>query len=405
MRVRISIASLLALVACGEQFDTPSFVVKMRLLAIRAEAPEIAPPVRGDDGAPLEPQPEGRAPDRSALTTLVADPLQLEDPEREVTVVYLGCTPEPGNVEASLCSLIETYADPTQLPALLSGGGGCEDGGGGAAMPPIGEGVIGAINFAGIESCDHARGCRPAEVTVGELPLTLPSPAYVLPEGFDLDSLPAGHAQRTLGVQVTMIAIAVAATPQELVEGADPADTCAFVTKVSDNLARLLEERDRLTAIKRLQVRGPDNADAINVNPEIPGMRAGGAVLPAELAEPAPAEARFRRGQEVKLLPLLPSGPDGKPLSSDDLYQPFTRYDGEGKPFRGEREEWVWSWFTTGGAFERDRTRSADQEQVWFTTGEDDDLEVPAGGRVFLYGVVRDARGGIAWVRREVRVE
>ena len=405
MRVRLSIASLVALAACGEPFDPPSRVDKLRLLAIRAEAPEIAPPVRGEDGAPLDPQPEGHAPDRTALTALVADPLQLADPAREVTVVYLGCTPEPGSVEANLCSLIETYADPTQLAALLSAGGGSCAGGGGSGMGPIGEGVIGGVNFAGVESCDHELGCRQAEVTVGGLPLALPTPTYVLPAAFELDALPAGHPQRTLGVQVTMIAIAVAASPQELVEGADPADDCAFVTKVSDNLARLLEERERLTAIKRVQVRGPDNDDEVNVNPEIAGIRAAGAVLPAELPDPPPAEAIFRRGQEVKLLPLLPAGPDGQPLSSDRLYQPFTRYDGEGKPFRDEREAWVWSWFTTGGAFERERTRAADQEQVWFTTGEDDDLAVPADGRVFLYGVVRDARGGIAWVRREVRVE
>jgi len=56
------------------------------------------------------------------------------------------------------------------------------------------------------------------------------------------------------------------------------------------------------------------------------------------------------------------------------------------------------------GAMERERTRDPGREQVWTTPGGDD-RPVPRDGRVFLYAVVRDARGGMDWVRREVRVE
>lgn len=384
--------ALVSLAGCGEEFAPASYVDKLRLLAIRAEAPEIAPA-------------GGGAPDRTTLTSLVADPDQLEDPEREVTVVYLACTPEPGSLEAGLCTLVETYADPAQLPALLNEGGGACGGGGAPAPGEFGEGVVGGITFAGLEACDQELGCRPAEVDLGGAAVTLPAPTYVLPASFSLADLPADHPQRTTGVQVVVIAIVVQASPQELVEGADPADSCAFADQVSANLARLLEERERLTALKRLQVRGPDVTDPVNVNPEIPGVLANGAVLAPELAEPVPDTARFRTGQKVSLLPQLPLGDDGKPLSDDVLYQPYTRYDSEGAFFRSEREAWLWSWFTTGGEFEDERTRDADEAQEWTAPGVDKDFPVPESRRVFLYSVVRDARGGIAWAKREVRID
>lgn len=403
----LSAVLAVSLAGCGEQFKPASYVDKLRLLAIRAEAPEIAPLARGTDGTPLEPQPDGRAPDRTAFTSLVADPQQLGDPAREAVVVYLACTPEPGNLDAGLCNLVETYADPAQLPALLAEGGGtCGGGGGGTGAPAeFGEGLIGGITFAGLEACDHEQGCRPAEVSVDGAAVALPPPTYVLPASFTLDALPAGHPQRTLGVQVVVIAIVVSATPDELVEGADPTDDCAFADRVSSNLARLLESRERLTAIKRVQVRGPDVTDPVNVNPEIPGFAANGTVLPLELPDPVPAEARFRPGQVSTLLPQLPTGDDGQPLPADALYQPFTRYDADGAFFRNERESWLWSWFATGGEFEKERTRAPDQAQEWTAPGADPDFPVPESRRVFLYSVVRDARGGIAWAKREVRID
>ena len=87
------------------------------------------------------------------------------------------------------------------------------------------------------------------------------------------------------------------------------------------------------------------------------------------------------------------------------LYQPFTRYDADGAFFREEREAWLWSWFTTAGEFDGDRTRAHDDPQEWTAPGTDADFPVPESGRVFLYSVVRDARGGIAWAKREVRID
>ncbi|WP_373047411.1 hypothetical protein [Vulgatibacter sp.] len=404
-RLPTLLAAALLLTACGEQFDPPSYVNKLRLLAIRADAPEIETPARGEDGTPLDPQPEGRAPDRTTITSLIADPLQIDDAAREAVVVYLACTPEPGSLEAGICSLVETYADPTQLPELLQQGGGACGGGGGTPPGVFGQGITGGISFAGFERCDQELGCRPVETTVGGTPVTFPAPTYVLPEDFDLEALPAGHPQRTNGVQVLTIAIAVVATPAELLDGADPADACAFADRVSANLGRLLESRERITAIKRVQVRGPDNGDEVNVNPVIEGFSANGTPLPAELAEPVQAEARFAPAKKAKLLPALPLGGDGQPLTDEAVYQPYTRYDAEGEFLREEREAWLWSWFTTGGQFEQDRTRALDEAQEWTAPGDDADYPVPAHRRVFLYSVVRDARGGIAWAKREVRID
>ena len=100
----------------------------------------------------------------------------------------------------------------------------------------------------------------------------------------------------------------------------------------------------------------------------------------------------------------MPADAEGKPIPTDVLFQRYTRYDAEGNAFRGEREAWVWSWFTTAGAFERERTRAFDQEQIWTAPG-DADHPLPESGRVFLYTVLRDARGGIDWIRREVRID
>lgn len=375
MRLRTLATMAFVLAGCGESFDPPSLVTDLRLLAVRAEPPEIAP-----GGATS-----------ARLGALVADPRHAAEP-REVSVVYLSCTPSPGSLEANVCGLIETYADPARLPELLAAGAlTCEPG---AEAP--GEEMGATLAFAGIEVCTHGDGCTPATVELGGVPVELPPPVYELPADFSFDGLPAGHRERTLGVQALTVAIAVAASPDELVKDADPTDLCAFSAKVAENLGELLDERDRVTAIKRVQVRGPDNQDPPNVNPSLPDILANGT--------PLADGTSLAREVEVRLRPGAPVDEEGKPLTGDALYQPFTRYDAEGKAFRGEREAWVWSWFTTAGSFERERTRALEKEQL-FTTPGDEDHPVPADGRVFLYVVVRDARGGMDWQVREVRIE
>ena len=61
-RPTIPFLALLALAACTPEFDPASRVEKLRVLAVQADPPEIAP-------APLSGTPA--APDRAALTSLV----------------------------------------------------------------------------------------------------------------------------------------------------------------------------------------------------------------------------------------------------------------------------------------------------------------------------------------------
>lgn len=386
-----ALAVATALVGCGEQFKPGSYVDKLRVLAIKAENPEIAP-VGNPDGFP----------DSTELTALVSDPKQLDDPAREATTLYLGCTPDPLSLEQNVCTALETLASPEILGQMLAAGDPSCSGGGAGGMGG-GEGGP-TIAFAGLERCTQEEGCGAATVDLGGGPTTLPAPLYALPEGFTLDTLPAGAPARTLGVQAVVLAITVQASPQELVEGADPADACAFSAKVGQNLAALMESREEITSVKRIQIRGPDAVDPLNVNPAIAGLTARGASLPMPLPDPVPAEASFGVGEKADLLPLLPVDGSGAPIPEEQLYQPYTRYDENGKKLQEDEEAWLWSWYSTAGELEDERTRGPQVPEKWTAPDGSKDYPLPASNRVFVYSVVRDARGGIDWAVREVRI-
>lgn len=372
----IGALAALALVGCGEEFPPASRIDGLRLLAIRAEEPELVPP------APGEP------PARTALNALVADPAQLDDPSRRVSVLYIGCTPSPGRVEAGICTALENLITPNRIGGILAAGG-CFEG-----APGHGDGGGETVRLVGFEACTQTEGCGPAEVEIGGVTTTLPEPVYEVPGEFRLDSLPPGHPQRTNGVQAAIVAVAVAATPQELVEGADPSDACRFSTGVGQNLSRLLEERERMTALKRVQLRGPDVSDPINVNPILPGITANGQRLDAPTA-------RVGTGARVDFLPVLPTDEQGQPIEP----QAFTRYDSEGKFLRVETESWLWSWYATGGEFEDLRTRTAEKAAQWTSPKGTKKDPIPGHRRVFVYSVMRDARGGIDWVVKEIQLD
>jgi hypothetical protein len=359
----------LFLAACGPEFDPPSQVNKLRLLALKAEPPEIA----GGAGA-------GALPDRTTLSTLVADPAQVADPAREATVLHLSCTPDPRDAEGLDCTAIGTLRDPAALAALLAAGSG--------AAPGVG--VVGGVSLAGVESCDGRGACVPAAVNG----VPLPAPSYAVPADLDLASLPPGHPARAAGVQVTILSVLVAASPDELF-GGDPAG-------VGGRLAALLEERENVVAVKRIVVRGPDAVDPPNVNPTVPGILAAGAPLPADPA----AAPTFAPKAEVRLLPRPPAIPLDEHGEPDDeaVYQVHTRLDRNGRPSGTMTEEWLYSWFATAGSLSHDRTR-ADDPCTWTAPDGSKDEPLPEGGRALVFLVVRDARGGIDWAVRELGVD
>lgn len=375
------------LVGCSSaSFDSPTKVQRLRLLALKAEPPEIAPAQSA--GAPPSASPS----DRAQLTSLVADPAQLSDPARRATVIYLACTPDPANPVLSPCDAMDEVTDPAGLATLAGAGSGACGGsgasGGAGAAAGLGLGAVGGVTFSGLESCDAA-GCIPAVLHPNPddpgASLALPGPSYAVPPELQLSQLPPGAPARVLGVQVAILALVLEASPDELFAGKD---LCAVLSGFPERLRQLLAERESATATKRILVRGPDATDEPNRNPSIAGIVLGGEVV----AESAGAAAPVAPGDKAKLTPLLPAG-------SEASFQSYSKYDASGALLETARESWAYSWFTTVGSFEKKHTKSAGEGAIWDVP---EDLAGSATARV--YAVVRDLRGGMDWAVREVLV-
>jgi hypothetical protein len=63
-------------------------------------------------------------------------------------------------------------------------------------------------------------------------------------------------------------------------------------------------------------------------------------------------------------------------------------------------EEWVYSWFATAGEIDKLHTREPTPDDWKIRDGD----ASGSGGRALVAAVVRDVRGGTAWVLREVTV-
>jgi hypothetical protein len=341
----LAAGAALALAGCNPDFDPASQVDGMRVLAVRAEPPEIGPtPAEGE----------------AALTALVLRPEWTADPARATTIVYVACTPTPGDPTPSPCVAFASLRDPAAVVAEAARAGctaGAPAGGARAA-------------FAGAEGCDRG-GCRPFEVGGA----TLPPPRLALPEGFGFDDLPRGAPERILGVEAAVLAFAIDAPPAELAAGADPA--CPL-GGVATRLAELWSARPHVLSLKRVQIRGPEAPDAPNRNPAIAGIAARGTALAAD----APSTID---GGTIDLAPLLPGGAAG-------LVDRYTELDTTGAPLEVKTEEWAFSWFSTAGELDETHTRD----------GELDEWQVGGGTTALVAAVVRDLRGGVAWQVREV---
>ncbi|HEY0838915.1 MAG TPA: hypothetical protein VGD74_01890, partial [Vulgatibacter sp.] len=378
LRAFFAIVSAVSLAGCGENFKPPSYVDGLRILAVRAEVPELAPSA-GTDGS---------LPSRTELEVLIADPAQLDDPDREVTALFFACTPDPLDPTGSGCSALANLRIDAKV-ARAAAAAMCAGGSGGGAASPM--------RFAGVASCVHGQPCSAVSLEVEGVPLQLPAPAYEIPDDTDLEILPSDHPARVRGIQAMISTVAVAASPAELLNGADASDPCAFATALGARLGDLLETRESVTAVKRVQIRGPDARDEPNVNPIVTGISARGEALPEDPGDPVGPEALIAAGAAAALLPLLPD--DGV-----DRIQRYTRLDATGAPVEVVDESWTWSWYASAGTIERLRTR-ATTEPAAFTapTGKKDD-PLPASKRIFVWTVVRDGRGGVDWVTRELRL-
>ncbi len=360
MNEKLVAAAALALAACTPEFDPASRIDGLRVLAVRADPPEIAP--APSSGTPV-------APDRASLTSFVVRGDFAANPTSETTVFYLACVPVPGDPTPSPCAALAGLRDPTVVLAEAAQAS-CGAGGGGGTPPPIA--------FAGIEVCG-AGGCGPAAIAAA----TLPTPEVAIPSGYGFDALPPGAAERIIGVEAAVLAFALDATPDELAAGMDEA--CPLGS-IASRVSQLWATREHVLATKRVQIRGPEAPDAPNRNPALDGIAAGG----TPLAVGPPSELP---GGTVQLTPVLPG-------DADALRETYTKLDAAGAAIETVREDWVYSWFSTAGELGELNTRETASDP-WIVSAADTAAD---GGRALVAAVLRDRRGGTAWSLREVVV-
>jgi hypothetical protein len=356
--VLLALAASLA-AGCAPDFTKPMQVVGLRVLAVKAEPPELAPPA------------DGSAPARATLGALVAHPDFATDGARRATVLHLGCTPSADLTVPSLCTAISELASPASLLGLADLTSAC-------TAPGLG--APGAITFSGLESCGQG-GCEPVVVRLDPADaasaVALPTPAYELPAALDLSTLPAGDPIRVLGLEAVDLALAIDAPPAELAPTTAVPDACHALGAMAARFSQEWGSHPNVTALKRIRVRGPDAVNAPNQNPALSGIALAGTPLPAPGATPAPVTP----GAKLDLLPLHPGDPDV-------LRETYVEVDAAGMPVRERKEEWTWAWFTSAGELEDPYTRAADEAAH---------LTAPSSGPAQVWLVLRDLRGGEAF--------
>jgi len=343
-------AAALALAACSPDFDPASKIDKLRVLAIKAEPPEIAPPSVDPD-----------LPHTAALTSLVLRADFDAEAALTTTIVHLACVPTPGDPAPSPCVLLAALRDPTVMLAEAAR----------ASCDPDAAGSAAGVAFAGVETC-VASTCGEA-VALG---LPLRRPEVAIRDGF---AFPPAGPERILGVEAIVLAFALDASPDELVAGAGT--TCPM-GDMAARFAELWSSREHVLSTKRIQIRGPDAPDAPNQNPVIAGIEAGS----ADLTDPDVVTTL--PGGTIALTPILDPGV---------LPEPYTKLDASGAVIERTTEDWVYSWFSTAGEIDELHTHgaTADDWTVYATA---------AGAPAVVVAVVRDLRGGVAWTVRKVNV-
>jgi hypothetical protein len=365
----IAPAALAALSACSPSFAGPEHVTGLRILAVQAEPPEIG--AAADGSGPSWPAPT------ASLRTLVGHPAMATDGAPHAVVLHLGCTPAPGDVAGTACTSMSELSQPADLLRFVVADDAC-------AAP--GRGTVNGITFSGLEACSRD-GCQPLSVLLDPADpgsaLALPSPAYLLPDGFTLAALPAGHTQRVLGLDVVDVALALEASPGDVAPPVAVPDACAALGAVLQRFGDEWPLRHNLAALKWLHVRGPDMpADSPpNQNPSLSGVSLAGAPLPAPGGTPAAVVA----GHAQDLLPVLPG-------DFEALRQTYQRFDTNARYVDTRQEDWTYSWFATAGDLDQSHT------YAWNVAN----ALTPGSGRAVIWLVVRDLRGGVAWTAGEV---
>jgi len=289
--------------ACGEEWRPGTYVGGMRVLAIRADPPELAP------GAVAR------------LSSVVVAPSAAQK-----TLIWLACDPDPSQLDQSECAKYATLEEAADLGDVSS-------------LP---EGVK-PLGF-GTEAVYQAPANLFAQVA-------------------------SDDPRRTRGVLTVVLMMAVAAplpaTPEELQ---------ALMEKVRSG------EIPSLLSIKRIRI---SEESVHNENPVLESVRLGDEVLTGSGARPT----KVRPGQ---LYTLVGNAAEGSAERFQQL-DPFGNLVEKDEPL-------LVSWFSTAGLFSVTRTPAGDDSQRFIVPQPFD--EPPAGGRVTLYAVLRDGRGGVDWLQR-----
>lgn len=185
-------------------------------------------------------------------------------------------------------------------------------------------------------------------------------PTYRAPEDA-ISRLPDGSRGRTTGVNATALLIVFDGPIDQLEDGAEPA----------------------VMALKSIRIVDRDDRP-LNRNPTIEEIRLDGAALP-------PNEASSATSGTLSL----------SALASDDSAESYVREQPDGTT-EEQREEMVFSWFTTAGRYDTLTDRSA--RTIGDATIE---LDLPPAaeasqGVAEIVVVLRDARGGADWARRTI---
>ncbi|RMG19639.1 MAG: hypothetical protein D6729_04665 [Deltaproteobacteria bacterium] len=204
------------------------------------------------------------------------------------------------------------------------------------------------------------------------LDLASPEAVYTPPrdaEGRPIDlmaELPAGDPRRRTGGSITVV---VLAAPLEELEAA-----------LLDPKAADLSSTETALALKRITL---SEQPRPNENPALRGLRSGGALLTPRSA------LSFPPGVDVTLRAEVTP-------ESLEHYERL-RPDGTNE----KRQETITvSWYSSAGRF-GDRRTQAGEPNLFRAPGPEGPPPPPAGGRIELWMVARDGRGGTDWMAFE----
>lgn len=214
----------LALWGCGDDLKPETVVAGLRVLGIRATPADLAP---------------GQT---AFISALVVDPLR---PGRRNTVLWIGCDPDPKNLNRSACSDMNALSDPSALVPPAEGE---------APTLPPGMRVIGVNERA----------------------------AYTAPVGL-FDALAADDPVRRIGTVAQVLAVAVA---DEVSPAATPAELAVVFEKMRN------KEVASVVAIFRIRVSEDGKP---NQNPTV------GALVLDGVEQPAGFTLRFLPEAQVPL--------------------------------------------------------------------------------------------------------